>query len=124
MIGRPRHVGFLAGRGRARLVRSGIVRRRGFLPGEQIFDAIDDHLWLKRFDENAVASHGARTMFVDRFESTRQQKYGNVGQLGISFDERGNFVAVLPRHPHIGEDDIRPLRLNAVDGVFAVTNRE
>ncbi len=42
----------------------------------------------------------------------------------MPFDERGDLVAVALRHADVGEHDVGPVRLHALDGLPAVTDRD
>ena len=45
-------------------------------------------------------------------------------RLGIALHERGDLIAVALRHAHVSQDDVGPVRLDAVDRLPAVTYRD
>jgi hypothetical protein len=87
---------------------------------QQVAHAADHHLGLERLDQDAVATHGTRPNFVHRFEGPRQEQHGNMRQRRIRLDEGGDLVAVALGHPDVGEDDVRPIRLDALDRLTTV----
>ncbi len=111
---------FLRGGGCGR----GLRARQRAAAGEQLVDAVDDHLRLERLHQHAVAAGGAGAALVERFEGAGQQQHRDLRQLGIVLDEGGDLVAVALRHADVGQDDVGALGADPLDGLAAVADHD
>jgi hypothetical protein len=93
----------LRGRDRSRLPRGS----GGWCLGEQAVHLVDERLGLEGFGDVTRRAHARSALFVERFEGTREEQHGNVGEVGVGFDRLAHLVAVLPRHDDVGEDQVR-----------------
>ena len=81
-------------------------------------------LRLERLDEHAIAAHFLGFRLVHRLERAGEEEHGDVLEVGVSLDERRNLVAASLRHADIGENDVRTIRRNARNRLFAVTDSD
>ena len=89
---------------------------------EQLLHAADDLLRLEWLGEHAVTARAGGPGRVNRFEGAGQEHHGDVREPRRLLHVRGHFVAGLPRHSHVDQDDVRRDRVEPGNGLVAVTD--
>jgi hypothetical protein len=77
---------------------------------------------LEGLGEHAVTARAGRPGSVNRFEGAGQEHHGDVRKPRRLLHVRGHFVAGLPRHSHVDQDDVRRDRVEPGNGLIAVTD--
>ena len=95
--------------GRRRSCARGIARfcdggSSGRIRVEQIFDANDEVLGLKRLSNQLVGFHGHGFFGHGLVDHAGHQNHGRLRELLVPPNELADFIAVAVRHDHVSDD--------------------
>jgi hypothetical protein len=79
---------------------------------------------LERFGQDIVRADSARLRFVERFKRADEQHDGDVPRALVPLNVLAQLIAVRLRHEDIGEDDVRQILVQFLDGLRTTADRD